>query len=107
VSDPFNRPPWDVPDSGDLTDTPPPAGYRRIRVLIEVESYRLEGMLTLPPPEGYRKRLSDYLNYREGDFLPITDVTVSVLGGDGPSWQLPFAMVARSHIRLIAPLDPA
>ncbi len=81
----------------------PATPYRRIRVLMEIERYRLEGTITLPPPQGYRNRLSDIINYREGDFLPVTEVTVSQFDGSAP-WQLPFAMVARAHIRLIAPI---
>ena len=81
----------------------PPPPYRRIRVMMEIERYRVEGTVTLPPPQGYRNRLSDVINNREGDFIALTEVTITQLDGS-ETWDLSFAMVARAHIRLIAPI---
>jgi hypothetical protein len=76
---------------------------RREQVVVEIERYRIQGALHLPA-EGYRSRLSDYMNQREAEFLPMTDCTVSTIE-TGHERQLPFVLVARRHVRLIAPQD--
>jgi hypothetical protein len=76
---------------------------RREQVVVEIERYRIQGSLHLPA-EGYRSRLSDYMNQREAEFLPMTDCTVSTLE-TGLERELPFVLVARRHVRLIAPVD--
>jgi len=78
---------------------------RREQVVVEVEHYRIEGSLHLPA-EGYRSRLSDYMNQRETEFLPMTDCTITTLE-TGDERTLPFDLVARRHVRLISPVDAA
>jgi len=70
------------------------------RIVAETERYRITGSLRLPP-EGYRSRLSDYLNAAERSFLALTDVEVTPLTGDGPVRQLPFAAVSLTHLVLV------
>jgi hypothetical protein len=74
------------------------------RIVAETDRYRIVGALRLPP-EGYRSRLSDFLNAAERSFLSLTDVEVSPLDGDGPVQRLPFAAVAVAHLVLVAPAD--
>ena len=76
---------------------------RREHVTVEIERYRIEGALYLPA-EGYRSRLSDYMNQREAEFLPMTDCIVTALDS-GDTRELDFVLVARRHVRLIAPAD--
>jgi hypothetical protein len=76
---------------------------RREQVVVEIERYRIQGALHLPA-EGYRSRLSDYMNQREAEFLPMTDCTITVLDGEQER-TVPFLLVARRHVRLIAPVD--
>jgi hypothetical protein len=45
---------------------------RREQVVVEIERYRIQGALHLPA-EGYRSRLSDYMNQSEAQFNPMTD----------------------------------
>ena len=78
---------------------------RHEQVVVEIERYRIEGTLHLPA-EGYRSRLSDYMNQRDAEFLPMTDCTVSTLE-TGQERKLPFLLIARRHVRLIAPVDAA
>jgi hypothetical protein len=78
---------------------------RKEQVVVEIERYRIAGSLHLPA-EGYRSRLSDYMNQREAEFLPMTDCTITTLETEQER-ALPFVLVARRHIRLIAPLDLA
>jgi hypothetical protein len=74
-------------------------------VVVEIERYRIQGALHLPA-EGYRSRLSDYMNQRETEFLPMTDCTITTVD-TGQERELPFLLVARRHVRLIAPVDAA
>ena len=71
----------------------------------ETDRYRIEGKLTLPR-EGYRSRLSDYVNQRDRDFFAFQDATMTPLsGGDGRT--VPFLMVARRHVVLVTPVGGA
>lgn len=76
---------------------------RREQVVVEIERYRIEGSLHLPA-EGYRSRLSDYMNQREAEFLPMTDCTITTLE-TAHERAVPFLLVARRHVRMIAPVD--
>ena len=69
--------------------------------MLETDRYRISGTLTMPR-EGYRSRLSDYVNQRDREFLTVSDVTVTELDHPDRSRQTPFLMVGRSHVRLIA-----
>jgi hypothetical protein len=77
---------------------------RLTRIMAETDRYRITGSLLLPP-EGYRSRLSDYLNAAERSFLALTDVEVTPLEGDGPVRQLPFAAVSTAHLILVTQAD--
>jgi hypothetical protein len=77
---------------------------RQERVVVETDRYRVEGRLTLPR-EGYRSRLSDYVNRRDHDFFTIVHAELRALDGSGRDWHAPVLMLARSQIRLIVPLE--
>jgi hypothetical protein len=72
------------------------------QIILETDRWRIEGNLTLPA-EGYRSRLSDYVNQRDREFFSIQDATLTALDSPERVEQMPFVMVARRHIRLIAP----
>jgi hypothetical protein len=76
--------------------------HRLETVIVETDRYRIEGKLTLPR-EGYRSRLSDYVNQRDRDFFAFSDATMTPLGGDGAAQSVPFLMVARRHVVLVTP----
>jgi hypothetical protein len=76
--------------------------HRLEKVIVETERYRIEGKLTLPR-EGYRSRLSDYVNQRDRDFFAFQDATLTPLAGDGEARQAPFLMVARRHVVMVTP----
>ncbi len=71
--------------------------HRQERILIETDRHRIEGLLTLSR-DGYRSRISDVLNASERDFISLTDVTVELLGHDGPGTHHEFLAVSRQHI---------
>jgi len=72
------------------------------RVVLETAGERIVGDLTLPR-EGYRSRLSDYLNQGDLDFIPLTNVELTSLDG-ATAAQRDFLVVARGHIRYAYPL---
>jgi hypothetical protein len=76
---------------------------RREQVVVEIERYRIQGALHLPA-EGYRSRLSDYMNQREAEFLPMTDCQIETVE-TGQSRAVPFLLVARRHVRMISPVE--
>ena len=71
-------------------------------IILETDRWRIEGNLTLPA-EGYRSRLSDYVNQRDREFFSIQDATLTALDSPDVVEKRAFLMVARHHIRLIAP----
>ena len=76
--------------------------HRLETVIVETDRYRIEGKLTLPR-EGYRSRLSDYVNQRDRDFFAFSDATMTPLSGDGEPQPVSFVMVARRHVVLVTP----
>jgi len=76
--------------------------HRLEKVIVETDRYRIEGNLTLPR-EGYRSRLSDYVNQRDRDFFAFQDATLTPLSGDGDPRTVPFLMVARRHVVMVTP----
>ena len=75
--------------------------HRLETVIVETDRYRIEGKLTLPR-EGYRSRLSDYVNQRDRDFFAFSEATMTPLSG-GDAETVPFLMVARRHVVLVTP----
>jgi len=59
-------------------------------------------MLRLPA-EGYRSRLTDYLNSSERLFLALTDVEVTALDGAPRVEQREFVVLSLRHIVLAMP----
>ena len=74
---------------------------RLAKIVAETERHRITGSLRLPP-EGYRSRLSDYLNAPERSFLSLTDVEISPLDGGGPTQQVPFVALSMAHVVFVA-----
>ena len=73
------------------------------RIVLETDRHRIIGDLTLPR-EGYRSRLSDFLNQGELDFIALSNATVTPLAG-GEAQERDFVAVARAHVRLAHPRD--
>lgn len=57
-----------------------PVEHRDERIVVETGRYRITGVLSLPR-DGYRSRLTDYLNAAEQTFLALTDVDILEHGG--------------------------
>jgi hypothetical protein len=76
--------------------------HRHERVYVETARHRITGVLTLPA-DGYRSRLSDFLNAHERDFVSLTDAVVEIIGREGPGTRHEFLAVSRGHIVLAIP----
>ena len=76
------------------------------RVVLETDRHRIVGDLTLPR-EGYRSRLSDFLNLGDLDFIPLANAEIGSLNGSGPSEAgvRSFIAVARMHVQLAYPYE--
>jgi hypothetical protein len=72
------------------------------RIVLETDRLRIVGELHLPR-EGYRSRLSDYLNHGEVVFIPLSNAVVQPLAGEGPGHSRDFIAVARTHVQLAYP----
>jgi hypothetical protein len=80
--------------------------HRHEHVYVETERHRISGVLTLPV-DGYRSRLSDFLNAYERDFISLTNCVVELVGREGPGTEHPFIAVSRRHIVFAIPLGEA
>jgi hypothetical protein len=78
---------------------------RRERVYLETQRHRIAGTLTLAR-DGYRSRVSDVLNASERDFISLTDVTVELVGHEGPGTHHDFLAVSRHHVVIAIPELP-
>src|SRR5947199_10449886 len=79
----------------------PALDLRHEDIVLETDRSRIEGKMTLQR-EGYRSRLSDYVNQRDREFFAINDATVTGLDAPEVSRQASFLMVSRAHVRLVA-----
>ena len=77
--------------------------HRDERILVETDRYRITGVLRLPR-DGYRSRLTDYLNSSDREFVALTDAEIVPLDG-GEAQRRPFLAVSLQHVVLAMPLD--
>ena len=88
-----------------IPDTKTHMDSRVERVVLETDRHWIIGDLTLPR-EGYRSRLSDFLNRGDLDFIPLTNVEISSVDAQGQdSDHRPFLAIARAHIQIAHPLE--
>ncbi len=73
-------------------------------IVVETGRYRITGTLMLPR-DGYRSRLTDYLNASERSFIPLTNVEIAPVDGPGDVKRRAFIAVALSQIVLAMPAD--
>lgn len=73
--------------------------HRRLRVRLETERHVIEGTLQLPS-EGYRSRMTDFLNSHDSDFLPVTDAVLTARDGGEAAERHDYLAVSVRHIVL-------
>jgi len=69
--------------------------HRHEHVYVETDRHRISGVLTLPH-DGYRSRLSDFLNASERDFISLTNCVVELIGRE-PNAVFAAAMIELLH----------
>ncbi len=74
------------------------------RIIVETDRHRITGHLLLPA-DGYRSRLTDFLNASEREFLALTDVEVTNLEGTPRVEKRDFIALSLRHIVLAMPAD--
>jgi uncharacterized protein DUF6812 len=77
--------------------------FRRERVRIETARHEIEGTLQLPY-EGFRSRMTDFLNTQGDDFLPLTDAQVTYLDGERAPEHHDYLAVAARHVVVVVEL---
>jgi hypothetical protein len=80
----------------DDADTPY-VEHRDERIVVETDRHRIIGYLHLPR-DGYRSRLTDYLNASDRSFIALTDVEVCSLEAAATIERRPFLALSLSHI---------
>ena len=81
-----------------------PMEHRDERIIVETARYRITGLLRLPK-DGYRSRLTDYLNASERTFLPLTEVEIKPLDGNNGVERRAFVALSLSQIVIAMPAD--
>jgi hypothetical protein len=79
---------------------------REERIVVETDRYRVSGVLTLPR-DGYRSRLTDYLNASERAFIALTDVEFEPLDGSQEPKRREFLALSLSHVVMAMPANGA
>jgi hypothetical protein len=79
---------------------------RHERVRIETARHEIEATLQLPQ-EGFRSRLTDFLNAQGDDFLALTDAEVTWLDGARAPEHHAYLALASRHVVLVVELSPA
>lgn len=69
---------------------------RQARVQIDTDALRISGTLQLPG-EGYRSRITDYMNTQETGFIALIDAEVMPADG-GPAETHDYLAVGARHI---------
>jgi hypothetical protein len=74
------------------------------RIVAETSRHRITGTLRLPR-DGYRSRLTDYVNSAERSFLPLTEVEIVALDGHGAPEKRAFIALSLAQVVLVTPVD--
>jgi hypothetical protein len=80
--------------------------HREEPIVVETSSHRITGVLRLPR-DGYRSRLTDYLNASERTFLALTNVEIVSLDGSREVERRAFIALSINQIVLAMPADAA
>jgi len=78
--------------------------HREQRIVVETERHRITGMVRLPR-DGYRSRLTDYLNASDRTFLALTDVQLARLDGAGQAEHRSYVALSLRHVVLAMPAE--
>ncbi len=74
------------------------------RLVVETAKHRITGVMHLPR-DGYRSRLTDYLNASDRAFLPLREVEIAPPDGPGENERRAFLADSLVYVMIAAPLD--
>jgi hypothetical protein len=77
---------------------------RLVRLRIETDRHLIEGVVQLPH-EGFRSRVTDFLNAHDDDFIAVTDATISPIGSGMGTTRHEFLAVSVRHIVVVAEME--
>jgi hypothetical protein len=77
---------------------------RSERITVDTGRYRITGLVRLPR-DGYRSRLTDYLNAGERAFLALTDVEIVSLDDGRAPEHRDFLALAMSQIVFVVTVE--
>jgi hypothetical protein len=80
--------------------------FRLQRVRIETARHEIEATLQLPQ-EGFRSRLTDFLNASGEEYLALTDADVAWVDGSREPEHHAYLALANRHVVLVIELSPA
>jgi hypothetical protein len=69
------------------------------RIVLETDRHRIVGDLTMPR-QGYRSRLSDYLNRGDVAFIPLANAVLTAIDAPEAVEKRDFVAVSRTHVHL-------
>jgi hypothetical protein len=75
-------------------------------VVLETPRHRIGGDLALAR-EGYRSRLSNFLNWGDLEFIPLVNAEIAPSRNGSATDGRSFLAVARSHVQLAYPYEDA
>ncbi len=78
---------------------------RDARVSLETEHHLITGTVQLPR-DGFRSRVTDYLNSKADEFLPVTDAEVTPRARPEAAEQVGFLAVSVRHVILATDVGP-
>jgi len=78
--------------------------FRHVRARLETDRHVIEGTLQLPS-EGYRSRMTDFLNAHDADFVPLTDARLTTRDAPGSAEEHAFLAVSARHVVLAVELE--
>ena len=80
--------------------------FRHERVRIETARHEIEATLQLPQ-EGFRSRLTDFLNAAGEDFLALTDAQVTWLDGSRAPEHHEYLAISTGQVVLVLEVSSA
>jgi hypothetical protein len=78
---------------------------RDARVSLETDHHLITGTVQLPR-DGFRSRVTDYLNSKADEFLPVTDAEITPRGHPEGGQHVPFLAVSVRHVILATDVGP-
>ncbi len=74
------------------------------RVRLETERHLIEGSVQMPV-KGFRSRVTDFLNAKGNEFIPLTEAVVTPLDGGTPPAEHSFLALSVRHVVMVIEVE--